>query len=183
VNVHPAIPIQDLKAGQLLTLNEAHNVVGVAGSEVKGEVVRIKDFLDEHRAIVIGRAAEAMVVQLAEPLQREGTKIGDQVLLDQRSGYALERLPKAAVEEVVLEDVPNVTYGDIGGLAPQIEALRDAIELPYLYPEAFREHQLTPPNTVLLEPLRAEFNEAIGCHPPLDRLVAQPAGHLTMDRW
>ena len=113
-------------------------------------MVHIKDFLDENRAIVIGRADEAMVVQLSEPLKREGTKIGDHVLLDQRSGYALERLPKSDVEEVVLEEVPNVTHGDIGGLGPQIEALRDAIELPYLYPEAFREHQLTPPKGILL---------------------------------
>lgn len=150
VNVHPKIAIQELNEGQLLTMNEAYNVVGVAGYEVKGEVVHIKDFLDENRAIVIGRADEAMVVQLSEPLKREGTKIGDHVLLDQRSGYALERLPKSDVAEVVLEEVPNVTHSDIGGLGPQIEALRDAIELPYLYPEAFREHQLTPPKGILL---------------------------------
>ena len=150
VNVHPKIAIQELNEGQLLTMNEAYNVVEVAGYEVKGEVVHIKDFLDENRAIVIGRADEAMVVQLSEPLKREGTKIGDHVLLDHRSGYALERLPKSDVEEVVLEEVPNVTHGDIGGLGPQIEALRDAIELPYLYPEAFREYQLTPPKGILL---------------------------------
>jgi proteasome-associated ATPase len=144
VNVHPTITIQDLKAGQLLTLNEAYNVVGVAGYEVKVEVVHIKDFLDENRAIVVGRADEMMVVQLSEPLKREGTKIGDPVVLDPRSGYVLERLPKSDVQQVVLDEVPNVTHGDIGGLGPQIEALHDAIELPYLYPEAFREHQLTP---------------------------------------
>src|SRR5262245_36614907 len=105
VNVHPKIAIQELNEGQLLTMNEAYNVVGVAGYEVKGEVVHIKDFLDENRAIVIGRADEAMVVQLSEPLKRGGTKIGDHVLLDQRSGYALERLPKSDVAEVVLEEV------------------------------------------------------------------------------
>src|SRR5215510_13877997 len=150
VNVHPTIAIQELKAGQLLTLNEAYNVVGVASYERKGEVVRIQDFLDEHRAIVSGRADEARVVQLAEPLPRGGSKIGDAVLLDPRSGYALERLPTSEVQEVVLEEVPNVTYEAIGGLGPQIEALRDAIELPYRYPEAFREHQLTPPKGILL---------------------------------
>jgi proteasome-associated ATPase len=150
VNVHPTITIQALEAGQRVTLNEAYNVVGVAGYEVKGEVVRIQDFLDEHRAIVIGRADEARVVQLSEPLRHEGVKIGEHVLLDPRSGYALERLPTSDVEEVVLEDVPQATYEAIGGLGPQIEALRDAIELPYRYPEAFREHQLTPPKGILL---------------------------------
>ncbi len=150
VNVHPKINVKELHEGQLLVLNEAYNVIEVAGYEVKGEVVHIKDFLDENRAIVIGRADEEMVVQLSEPLKREVAKIGDNVLLDTRSGYALERLPKSDVEEVVLEEVPNITYNDIGGLGEQIEALRDAIELPYLYPDEFREHRLSPPKGILL---------------------------------
>jgi proteasome-associated ATPase len=150
VNVHPKIDIRDLREGQLVVLNEAYNVIEVAGYEVKGEVVHIKDFIDDGRAIVIGRADEEMVVQLSEPLKRDGMKIGDNVLLDPRSGYAVERIPKSDVEEVVLEEVPNVTYDDIGGLGEQIEALRDAIELPYLYPDEFREHRLSPPKGILL---------------------------------
>lgn len=150
VNVHPKINVKELREGQLLTLNEAYNVIEVAGYEVKGEVVHVKDFLDDQRAIVIGRADEELVVQLSEPLKREPPKIGDNVLLDPRSGYVLERLPKSEVEEVVLEEVPNITYDDIGGLDEQIEALRDAIELPYLYPDEFREHRLSPPKGILL---------------------------------
>src|SRR5919204_414935 len=150
VNVHPKINAKELREGQLVILNEAYNVIEVAGYEVKGEVVHIKDFVDENRAIVIGRADEEMVVQLSEPLKRDGMKVGDNVMLDPRSGYAVERLPKSDVEEVVLEEVPNVTYDDIGGLGDQIEALRDAIELPYLYPDEFREHRLSPPKGILL---------------------------------
>jgi proteasome-associated ATPase len=150
VNVHPKINIKDFHEGQLVILNEAYNVIEVAGYEVKGEVVHIKDFIDDNRAIVIGRADEETVVQLSDPLKRDGMKIGDNVLLDPRSGYAIERLPKSDVEEVVLEEVPNVTYDDIGGLGEQIEALRDAIELPYLYPDEFREHRLSPPKGILL---------------------------------
>src|ERR687887_2620725 len=150
VNVHPKINAKELREGQLVILNEAYNVIEVAGYEVKGEVVHIKDFVDENRAIVIGRADEEMVVQLSEPLKRDGMKVGDNVMLDPRSGYAVERLPKSDVEEVVLEEVPNVTYNDIGGLGVQIEALRDAIELPYLYPDEFREHRLSPPKGILL---------------------------------
>jgi proteasome-associated ATPase len=150
VNVHPKINIKDLHEGQLVILNEAYNVIEVSGYEVKGEVVHIKDFIDDDRAIVIGRADEEMVIQLSDPLKREGMKIGDNVLLDQRSGYAVERIPKSDVEEVVLEEVPNVTYDDIGGLGEQIEALRDAIELPYLYPDEFKEHRLSPPKGILL---------------------------------
>ena len=150
VNVHPKINAKELRQGQLVILNEAYNVIEVAGYEVKGEVVHIKDFVDENRAIVIGRADEEMVVQLSEPLKRDSMKVGDNVMLDPRSGYAVERLPKSDVEEVVLEEVPNVTYHDIGGLGVQIEALRDAIELPYLYPDEFREHRLSPPKGILL---------------------------------
>src|SRR5919201_520641 len=150
VNVHPKINAKALREGQLVILNEAYNVIEVAGYEVKGEVVHIKDFVDENRAIVIGRADEEMVVQLSEPLKRDGMKVGDNVMLDPRSGYAVERLPKSDVEEVVLEEVPNVTYNDIGGLGEQIEALRDAIELPYLYPDEFKEHRLSPPKGILL---------------------------------
>jgi len=150
VNVHPKINAKELREGQLVILNEAYNVIEVAGYEVKGEVVHIKDFVDENRAIVIGRADEEMVVQLSEPLKRDSMKVGDNVMLDPRSGYAVERLPKSDVEEVVLEEVPNVTYHDIGGLGVQIEALRDAIELPYLYPDEFREHRLSPPKGILL---------------------------------
>src|SRR5262247_3140513 len=150
VNVHPKINIKDLREGQLVILNEAYNVIEVSGYEVKGEVVHIKDFIDDNRAIVIGRADEEMVIQLSDPLKRDGMKIGDNVLLDARSGYAVERIPKSDVEEVVLEEVPNVTYDDIGGLGEQIEALRDAIELPYLYPDEFKEHRLSPPKGILL---------------------------------
>ncbi|RMF90105.1 MAG: AAA family ATPase, partial [Nitrospinota bacterium] len=150
VNVHPKIDISQLKEGQLLLLNEAYNVVDVSDYENKGEVVHIKDFLDENRVIAIGRADEEMVIRLSEPLKKEMLRIGDNLLVDPRSGYALEKLPKSDVEEVILEEVPNVTYDDIGGLDAQIEALRDGIELPYLYPEEFKEHKLTPPKGILL---------------------------------
>jgi proteasome-associated ATPase len=150
VNIHPKVKAKTLQEGQLLILNEAYNIIDTAGYEVKGEVVHVKGFLDEHRAIVVGRADEEMVVQLSEPLKRQGAKIGDTVLLEPRSGYALGRLPKSDVWEVALEEVPNVTYDDIGGLGPQIEALCDAIELPYLYLDEFREHRLSLPKGILL---------------------------------
>jgi proteasome-associated ATPase len=150
VNVHQKVDLSELKEGRLLALNEAYNVIGIADYESKGEVVHIKDFLDEDRVIVIGRTDEEMVIRLSEPLRKEMLKIGDNLLLDPRSGYALEKLPKSDVEEVILEEVPNVTYADIGGLDAQIEALRDGIELPYLYPEEFKEHKLTPPKGILL---------------------------------
>ncbi len=150
VNVHPKLETHDFEPGQLLALNESLNVIELSDYENRGEVVRLKDRLDEGRVLVVGRADEERVVVLTEPVRHVHLDIGDNLLLDMRSSYVLEKLPKSKVEEVMLEEVPDISYGDIGGLDEQIEDLRDGIELPYLYPDEFREHQLRPPKGVLL---------------------------------
>jgi len=150
VNLRPDIQADQLRKGQQLILNEALNVVEACEFEIQGEVVRVKDLLGEGRAIISLRMDEERVAELAEPLVNERVSVGDQLLFDPRSGYLLERLPKSEVEEVVLEEVPDTTYDDIGGLQSQIEQVRDAVELPFLYPELFAEHHLSPPKGVLL---------------------------------
>lgn len=150
VNLHPSIDAKALQKGQELVLNEALNVVEVAGFEVQGEVVRLKELLGDDRAIISLRADEERVAELGYPLRGEKLSIGDHLLFDPRSGYLLEKLPKAEVEDLILEEVPNITYDDVGGLGPQIEMIKDAIELPYLYSDYFREHKLQPPKGVLL---------------------------------
>jgi proteasome-associated ATPase len=151
VNVSPAVDLEDLKPGQEVVLNEALNVVIAQGYETAGEVVMLKEILEDgERALVIAHADEERVVRLAEPLLSATLRGGDSLLLEPRSGYVYERIPKAEVEELILEEVPDLTYSDIGGLAPQIEQIRDAIELPYLHADLFREHQLKPPKGVLL---------------------------------
>jgi proteasome-associated ATPase len=111
----------------------------------------LKEMLaDGDRALVIGHADEERVVRLAEPLRDQPVRAGDSLLLESRSGYVYERIPKSEVEELVLEEVPDIDYADIGGLASQIDQIRDAVELPYLHPELFREHQLRAPKGVLL---------------------------------
>jgi proteasome-associated ATPase len=150
VNVRPGIDTSQIQRGQQLVLNEALNVVDVAGYDTRGEVVQVKDILGEDRVIVLGRADEERVIQLSDKLRKEKINIGDHLMINPRSNYAIEKLPKSQVEEVILEEVPNVTYADIGGLDKQIEEIRDAIELPYLYPEEFKKHKLTPPKGILL---------------------------------
>ena len=119
--------------------------------ETVGEVVMLKEVLaDGERALVISQADEERVVRLAEPLLRQPLRAGDSLLLESRSGYVYERIPKAEVEELILEEVPDISYKDIGGLSGQIEQIRDAIELPYLHADLFKEHQLKPPKGVLL---------------------------------
>ena len=151
VNVSPNIELAELRPGQEVVLNEALNVVIAQGYETVGEVVMLKEVLaDSERALVISQADEERVVRLAEPLLHETLRAGDSLLLESRSGYVYERIPKAEVEELILEEVPDISYHDIGGLAGQIEQIRDAIELPYLHADLFKEHQLKPPKGVLL---------------------------------
>jgi len=150
VNLHPSIKPEMLKPGQELILNEGLNVIEPAGYEIQGEVVILKEQLDAERALVTLRADEEKVGIIAEPLRSHRLKTGDHLLLDPKSGYLLERLPKTEVEDLSLEEVPDIGYDDIGGLGDQIEAIKDAVELPYLYADYYKEHKLAPPKGVLL---------------------------------
>ncbi|HVL90338.1 MAG TPA: proteasome ATPase [Actinomycetota bacterium] len=150
VAVHPDIDPKSLQRGQELMLNEAMNVIGVRTFEQQGEVVTLKEIIDATRALVVGHTDDEKVVLLSDPLSSQHLRAGDSLLVDPRSGYAYERLPKPEVEELVLEEVPDVSYDEIGGLKQQIEAIYDAVELPFLHAELFNEHELKPPKGVLL---------------------------------
>jgi proteasome-associated ATPase len=151
VNASPTVDVGELRRGQEVMLNEALNVVAALDFEQVGEVVMLKEVLaDTDRALVIANADEERVVRIAAPLRDQRLRAGDSVLLDTRANYIYERIPKTEVEELILEEVPDIDYANIGGLRGQIDAIRDAIELPYLHPELFQEHELKPPKGVLL---------------------------------
>ena len=150
VNADPDINVEKLQKGQEVIVNGVLNVVAVREFDKHGEVVKIKENLDEHRVIVNLRADEERVVEIADPLKGETLKLGDNVLLNHTTGMVMEKLPKSEVDDLLLEAVPDIKYSDVGGLAEQIEAIRDAIEMPYLYPDEYKEFSLTPPKGVLL---------------------------------
>jgi len=150
VNVHPNVRPDDLMEGQLVVLNEVFNIVDAVGFEPRGEVVQVSETLDDGRVMVLGHADEERVVTLSQPMRREHLRAGDNLLVNPRTGFGVEKLPKSTVDQVVLEEVPDVTYEDIGGLGDQIEVLRDAIELPYLHQEEFKQYELSPPKGILL---------------------------------
>jgi proteasome-associated ATPase len=151
VTVSPAIEIGELRRGQEVMLNEAMNIVELRDFERQGDVVLLKEILEGgDRALVIGHTDEERVVMLADTLVKTAIRAGDSLLVESRSGWAYERIPKSEVEELVLEEVPDIGYADIGGLGNQIEQIRDAVELPFLHKELFLEHQLKPPKGILL---------------------------------
>ncbi|KAF5998286.1 MULTISPECIES: proteasome ATPase [Streptomyces] len=151
VNVSPSVELEELRRGQEVMLNEALNVVEAMEYESVGDIVTLKEILEDgERALVQGHTDEERVVRLAEPLLDVVIRPGDALLLEPRSGYVYEVVPKSEVEELVLEEVPDIGYEQIGGLGNQIELIRDAVELPYLYPDLFKEHELRPPKGVLL---------------------------------
>ncbi|MFF1901744.1 proteasome ATPase [Streptomyces sp. NPDC058206] len=151
VNVSPSVELDDLRRGQEVMLNEALNVVEAMEFERAGDIVTLKEILEDgERALVLGHTDEERVVRLAEPLLDINIRPGDALLLEPRSGYVYEVVPKSEVEELVLEEVPDIDYDKIGGLGDQIELIRDAVELPYLHPDLFKEHELRPPKGILL---------------------------------
>jgi proteasome-associated ATPase len=150
VNVEPTIEVKALEVGQDVLLNESFNVVDVRTFSPGGEVATIKEILGDDRLIVIGRADDERVVEIAAPLRGEFIRVGDHVRLDTRTGLVYEKLVRPEVEELVLEEVPDVTYEQIGGLGVQIEVIQDAIELPYIHKDRFQKYSLSPPKGVLL---------------------------------
>ncbi|MBV9043121.1 MAG: proteasome ATPase [Acidimicrobiia bacterium] len=150
VALHPEIELDELERGQEVVLNDSLNVVLARGGEIAGEVVTLKELLDGDRAMIVGRADEERVVELSAAIKDEKLRAGDTLLMDSRTGLLLEKLPRPEVEELVLEEVPDISYADIGGLDNQIEQITDAVELPWLHRDLFVEHQLPAPKGVLL---------------------------------
>jgi proteasome-associated ATPase len=151
VATHPDLDDDELTRGAEVVLNESLNVVLARGREIAGEVVTLKEvFEDGRRALIVGRADEERVVEIADELLGQRLRSGDSLLMDPRSGLLLEKIPKAEVEELILEEVPDISYEDVGGLGPQIEAIMDAVELPFLHRDLFEEYKLPAPKGILL---------------------------------
>lgn len=150
VNYAPTLDKAELLPGREVVLNEAMCIVSTADYEDVGELVTLKEFLSDDRVLVVGRSDEERVVRMAGCLDRSKMRVGHALTVDQRSGFVYEVVPRSEVEELVLEEVPEIDYSDIGGLSSQIDAIKDAVELPFMHPELFREHGLRPPKGILL---------------------------------
>ena len=155
VSVSPLITPEEVTPGSQVMLNENYTIIAVLDPEGTGEIARVKEILPDGRLVIIARSEDERVVKLssAAQVQPEGEKpvrVGDAVVVDLRIGTATEVVPLSEVEDVVLEETPDVSYRDIGGLAEQIEQIRDAVELPFLHADLYREHGLRAPKGILL---------------------------------
>ena len=150
VNAQPSIEVKQLQVGQEVLLNESMNLIDVRDFEPTGEVAAVKENLGDGRLLVLTRGDEERVVELSDPMTEQPIRAGDHVRIDSRSGLVLERIVRPEVEELVLEEVPDVTYEQVGGLRGQIEIIRDAVELPYVHKEKFDRYGLEAPKGVLL---------------------------------
>ncbi len=150
VSVHPGLDPRDLIRGAEVTLNESFAIVSVRPGDGQGEVVTVKEVLDARRVVVYSRADEERVVELSDALGEARLRSGDAVVLDPRSNLLVERLTRQGAEELILEEVPEVSYEDVGGLDAQIELITDAVELPYLHRTLFQEYELPAPKGILL---------------------------------
>ena len=150
VGVSPTIEITDLVLGREVLLNESMNIVSIREYDETGEIVVLKERINNDRALVVAHSDEERVIRIGQPLIGEKLRAGDTLLCDMRNGVAVEKIARAEVEELVLEEVPDIHYEDIGGLGEQIEKIRDAVEMPYLHAELFLEHKLKAPKGILL---------------------------------
>ena len=150
VSVSPLLNFEALEVGQEVLLNDSLTVVAGLGFEASGELVAVKEVLDDGRVLAVGRADDQKVVRLGGPLLRERVRVGDSLAIDPRTGLAIERVHLSDMQSLVLEEVPDISYADIGGLGPQIEQIRDAVELPFLHADLYREHGLQAPKGILL---------------------------------
>ena len=150
VALHPSLDPQQVERGHEVVLNESFAVIGVRDADGQGEVVTVKETLADERVIIYGHTDEERVVERAESLRDVRLRSGDAVLLDQRSHLLTERLSRQEAESLILEEVPNITYQDVGGLDAQIEQITDAVELPYLHRDLFARYDLPAPKGILL---------------------------------
>ena len=150
VAAQPSVEIKKLQVGQEVLLNEAFNIIDVRSFEAAGNVLRVRETLPDRRVVVIAHGDEETVLKRSEQMAETYLRAGDYVRIDTKTNLILEKMERPEMEELVLEEVPDITYSEVGGLAEQIEQIRDTVELPYLHVDLFKEYELEPPKGILL---------------------------------
>lgn len=148
VAVVPEVSGEGLQPGAPVLLNEAMMLVGLAPEAAQLDVVLVKDVLADGRLLVSGGGDDEHLLTAAP--EASGAQPGQSVAADRRAGIALWVVERTEVNDLLLDEVPDVDYADIGGLGGQIEQIRDAVELPFLHRDLYARYQLPAPKGVLL---------------------------------
>ncbi len=150
VAVGPEVEPAALRAGVDVLLSEGLVIIGTGDFPPVGGVVTVREFVDDTRILVGAPGDDEQVYTLGQELIDAGVRVGDAVVVDTRSHFALQIVEKPEVSSLLLEEVPDITYSDIGGLSDQIGQIQDAVELPFEHPQLYTEHGLKPPKGILL---------------------------------
>lgn len=150
ITASPLLSLSKVKPGMTVLLNENTQAVLSLGFEGYGDVVTIREVLDREHVVVDMPNQLKAVARISGALDADTLTTGDSVTYDSRLQMVTSLVPSTDAQELVLEEVPDITYSNIGGLSSQIALMRDAVELPFLHPEVYREHELTPPKGILL---------------------------------
>ena len=155
LHVHPGVDDTELQIGRLVAVNDQMLVVATLPEPGTGEAVTLEERLDDARVLVTTGAGGTRILTLSSALGRiagtgEGLKPGDTLAADLRADVATALIERTSVEQLVVAETPDVSWADIGGLGPQIEQIRDALELPFTHPELFHAYGLRAPKGLLL---------------------------------
>jgi len=155
LHVHPGVDDTELQVGRRVAVNDQMLVVATLPEPGTGEAVTLEERLDDARVLVTTGAGGTRILTLSSALGRiagtgEGLKPGDTLAADLRADVATALIERTSVEQLVVAETPDVSWADIGGLGPQIEQIRDALELPFTHPELFHAYGLRAPKGLLL---------------------------------
>ena len=150
-NIDPRVPAEALKTGTQILVNEAFALIKTLGYDRSGPVLKVAEALPDGRVRFeqdMGR--QAMILPRSSDLAAVELKPGDEIRIDPTHRIAIEKCEDRKARMHLLDEVPTVTWAQIGGQKAAIEAIRKAIEYPLLHGETFKRYQFTQPKGFLL---------------------------------
>lgn len=150
LGLHPGLADDGLRIGQLVAVNDQMLVVDALPAPDTGEAVVLEEVLDARRVLVTTGGGATRVLALGGDLDPAALQPGDTLAADLRAAVVTSLIERTSVEQLVVTETPDVSWADIGGLGPQIEEIRDALELPFTHPELYRSYGLRAPKGLLL---------------------------------
>ncbi len=150
-NADPRTPLNLLKRGTRVLVNEAFVIVGDLGYGTSGPVAKVVELLPEERLRVGSEhGIQNLVLERSADLGGAAVRIGDEVRVDANFRVALEVLSKGQGDDYYLDVVPELPWEKVGGQQEALEAIRDAVEMPLLHSELFRQYAHSAPKGFLL---------------------------------